>query len=102
MKSRHQELHSNLAAVKTRVRQARETLITGREIDLSELTDEVKRACDLVRAEFGKSSGQKLERAIFAQNLDTIIEELDELMEEVVALHASKSEIVAQEYSETD
>ena len=102
MKSRYNELQLCLAAVRSRVREGREALAEGNDVNLDDLGDQVRRACDAIKAEFEHSESSQKDRLIFAQQLEGIITDLDNLNTDFANHHAGKSAMKVPNKSRPD
>ena len=83
MKSHYDGLQSSLNNVRRRIGDSRDILTMGENVDLTGLTNDVQKACDLVRIEFDDSIKHERERTILRHELESIITDLDSLKQEI-------------------
>ena len=87
MKSHYKGLQSSLNYVRRRIDNSREILTTGENVDLIELSNDVQKACDLVRIELDQSIKHERERNIVRLQIESIITDLDSLKQEITQRH---------------
>ena len=87
MKSHYEGLQSSLDNVRRRIRDSRDISTMGENVDLTGLTNDVQKACDLVRIEFDKSIKHERERTILRLEIEAIITDLDSLKQEITQRH---------------
>ena len=102
MNDNFHKLQSHLASVHQQIRWGRQTLEAGKEVDLHDLGDEVRKTCDAIQNAFDLSEISKIDRETLAQKLNDIIADLSKLEEEVVQHHSIQSRNVELKLSETD
>ena len=87
MKSHYKGLQSSLNTVRRRIGISRNILTLGENVDLAGLTNDVQRACDMVRIEFNQSIKHERERTILRLEIESIITDLDSLKQEITQRH---------------
>ena len=87
MKSHYEGLQSSLDNVRRRISNSRHILTMGRNVDLTGLSNDVQKACDLVRIKFYQSIKHERERTILRLEIDSIITDLDSLKQEITQQH---------------
>ena len=87
MKSHHEGLQSSLDKVRRRIGHSRDILTMGEDLDLTRLSHDVQKACDLVRIEFDQSIKHEGERTILRREIESVIADLDRLAQEFTQRH---------------
>ena len=87
MKSHYEGLESLLNTVRRRIDNSRDILTMGENVDLIELSNDVQKACDLVRIELDQSIKHERERTIVRLQIESIITDLDSLKQKITQRH---------------
>ena len=78
------DLKIRLDAILQRIQLGREAVATGKDVDLSALSDEVQDVSEALR-----KTPPQIEREVVIQNLETIIVNLNSLQRELSARHGT-------------